>query len=61
MHLECQQGASRCLKGVSQQVFQGSFKGVSRKFQRCFKEVLKVFQGSFKGVVRAFQGYFEEV
>ena len=31
-------------------MFQGSFKSVSRKFQECFKEVLRVFQGSVKGV-----------
>ena len=30
--------------------FEGSFKDVSRKFQRCFKEVSRGFQGSFKGV-----------
>ena len=48
VHLECQQGASRCLKGVSQQVFSDcmkevSFKGVSKKFRGCFKEVARVF------------------
>ena len=44
-----------CFKKVSR-VFQGSFEGVSRKFQGCFKEVSRVFQGSFKGVSRKFQG-----
>ena len=29
-----------------------SSKGVSRKFNKCFKEVLMVVQGSFKGVSR---------
>ena len=50
----------RCLKSVSR-VFQGSFKGVSRKFQWCFKEVSKVFQESFRGVSRKFQGCFDGV
>ena len=49
-----------CFKKVSR-VFQGSFKGVSGKFQGCFKEVPRVFQGGFKGVLRKFQGYFKEV
>ena len=44
---------SVCFKEVSR-VFQGSFKGVLRKFQGCFKEVSRVFQGSFKGVSRLF-------
>ena len=50
------------LKNVS------SFKGVSRKFQGCFKEVLRVFQRSFseesskgvqvrlKGILSSFKG-----
>ena len=37
-------------------MFQGSFKGVLRKFQGCFTEVSRVFQGSFKGVSRKFKG-----
>ena len=42
-------------------VFQESLKGVSRKFQGCFKEVLRVLTESevkrcFKGVSRKFQG-----
>ena len=48
-------------KGVSRK-FQGRFKEVSRlsrKFQGCFKDA--VFQGSFKGVSRKFQGCFIEV
>ena len=43
-------------------------KGVSRKFQGCFKEVSRVFQGSFKDVSRKlkrvsrkFHGCFKEV
>ena len=39
-------------------MFQGSFKGVYRKFQGCFKEVSRLFQGSFKSVSRMFQGNF---
>ena len=31
-------------------LIQESFMGVSRKFQGCFKAVLKVFLGSFKDV-----------
>ena len=42
-------------------VLQGSFKGVSRKFQGCFKKVSSVFQGSFKNVSREFQGCVKEV
>ena len=38
-----------------QQVCHESFKGVSRKFPRCFKEVLRVFQESLKGISRKFQ------
>ena len=34
----------------------GSYEGVSRKFQGCFKEISRVFQGSFKDVSRKFQG-----
>ena len=34
----------------------GSFKGVSRKFQECFKEVLRVFTENFKGVSRNVNG-----
>ena len=45
----------------SKQLKQGSFKGVSRKFQGCFKEVLREFHGSFKGVSRKFQGCLKEV
>merc|ERR1711891_9810 len=33
-------------------MFQGSFKGVSKKFKGCFMEVSRVFQGSFKDVSR---------
>ena len=42
-------------------VFQGSFKGVLRKFQGCFKEISRVFHGSFKVVSRKFQGCLKEV
>ena len=34
---------------------------VKRKFQGCFKEVLRVFTESFKGVSRKFQGCYSEV
>ena len=37
------------------------FKDFSRKFQKCFKEVLRVFTESFKGVSRKFKGCFKEV
>ena len=41
-------------------MFQGSFKGVSRKFQGCFTKVSMTcqdkFKGSFEGVLRNFQG-----
>ena len=37
-------------------MFQRSFKGVSRKFQGCFKIVSSVCQGSFKSVSRKFHG-----
>ena len=36
-------------------VFPGSCKGVSRKFQECFKEVSGIFLGFFKKVARIFQ------
>ena len=40
-------------------VFQGGFKGVSRKFRKCFKGILKkasmVFQERLKGVSRDFK------
>ena len=43
-------------------------KGISRKFQGCFRKAFKVLQGSFKGVYRKFQGasmkikgYFKKV
>ena len=39
---------------------QGSYMGVSRKFQGCFKEFSRMFQESFKGVSRKFQGCFKE-
>ena len=41
-------------------LFQGSFKGVPRKFQGCSK-VARVFHGTSKGVVSAFQGCFKIV
>ena len=50
---------------VASRVFQGSLKGVSRKFLDCFKEVSMVSQetGSFKWglkeVQREFQGSFK--
>ena len=47
--------------GVCSALFHESFKGASRKFRGCFKEVLRVFQGNFKGVSRKFQGCFIDV
>ena len=58
-----------CLRKVSM-VFQGSFKGGSRKIEWCFESPLslvhgsfritrrssRVFQGSFKDVLRKIQG-----
>ena len=45
-------------------VFQGSFKGVPRKFLGCFNEVSRVFQGRLKGcfkeVLSGFQGSLRE-
>ena len=38
-----------------------SFKGVSRKFPECFKEVFRVFRESFNGVLKKFEGCFREV
>ena len=38
-------------------MFQGSFKGVSTKFQGCFKNICR----SFKGVSRVFPECFKEV
>ena len=46
------------MSGEVSRVFQGSFKGLSKKFQGCFEEVLRVFEGSFKGVSRKSQGCF---
>ena len=43
-----------CLKGVL------SFKGVSRKFQGCSKEVLRVLQGRLRDVSRD-QGSFKGI
>ena len=37
-----------------------SIDGVSRKFQRSFKEVSRVFQESFRGISRKSQGCFKE-
>ena len=37
------------------------FKGVSRKFQGCFKKVSRVFLESLKVISRKFQGCFEGV
>ena len=42
-------------------VFHGSFKGVSRKFNECFKEISRVFPGSFKSASRKFKECFKEV
>ena len=42
-------------------MFQGSFKGVPRKFLVFFKEVSRVFQESFKGVSRKIEGCFNGV
>ena len=52
------------LKGVSRK-FKGCFKDASRvflrKFKLCFKDVSVVLQGSLKGVSRMFQGCFKGV
>ena len=67
VHLECHKASksikgtqleSLCVSRVFQSVFQGSFKGVSRKFQGCFKSVSRVFRGSFK---QDFQASFKQV
>ena len=42
-------------------MFQGCFKGVSRRSEECFKEVPKVFQESLKSVSRKFEECFKEV
>ena len=39
----------------------GSFKGVSRKFQKSFKFVFRKFWGSFKEFSKKFYGWFEKV
>ena len=40
---------------------ESGFKGVSRKFKGCFKEVSRVFQGSLKGVSRKFKRCFKNI
>ena len=47
-------------------MFQGSFKGVSRKFKGFFKSDLSgmfqgSFQGCFEGILRVFKGSFNNV
>ena len=49
-------------------MFQGSFKGISRKIKGCFNEVLSGFQGClkesewvFEGLSKVFQGCFKKV
>ena len=37
-------------------MFQGSLKGVSRKFHECFKDDSGKFQGCFERVIMVFQG-----
>ena len=59
-HLVFLEFVVHCFKKVSR-VFQGSFKGVPRKFQGCFKEVSRVFQGSLKGVSGKFKGCFKHI
>ena len=53
----------RCFKNGSRRLrwFTESFKGVSRKFKRCFKEVLGKFQGCVKQVSRVFQVFLRGV
>ena len=41
-------------------MFQGRVKGVSRRFEECFKEVSMVFPECFKGVLRNIEEYFKE-
>ena len=38
-----------------------SLKGVSQKFQQCFKEVLRMFTESFKGDSRNFKARLQKV
>ena len=45
----------------SSKKFQGSFKGMSRKFKGCPKKVFRMLQGSFKGISRKIIGYLNEV
>ena len=42
-------------------VFGFKFKGVTKRFQGCLKEVIWLFMESFKGVSTKFQGCFWEV
>ena len=39
----------------------GSFKGVYKKFQECFKEIKRVFYVCLKSVPRKFKGCFKEI
>ena len=53
LHVFCKE-VQRDFKEVSK-VFQGSIKGVLRKFLGWYKEVPRVLQKSFKGVSRKLQ------
>ena len=47
------------MKEEVSKLFHRSFKGVSRKFEGCFKKVSMEFQESFMGISRMFQGCFK--
>ena len=49
-----------CFKEVLR-VLTESFKGVSRKFQECSKEVFRVFPGIFREILRVFQQSFKGI
>ena len=42
-------------------MFQGSLKGVCKKFRGCFMEVSRVFQESFKDVAMYIDGCFKVI
>ena len=45
----------------SSKKFQGSVKGISRKFKGCPEKVFRMLQGSLKGISRKIKGFFNEV
>ena len=42
-------------------IFQGSFKGVSRKIEGCSERTSRVIQGRFKGIKKKFKGFFKGI